>query len=78
MSAIFCINVAIKILPLSQPFLPAAISSYNVLDTALDYLKSASQKVVHKTGEFLGNKIAENIVKLNHVINENPRNIVTG
>ena len=78
MSATFCINLARKILQLSQLFLPATISTYNVLDTALDYLKTASQKVVHKTDECLENKIAENIVKTNHVSNENPRNIVAG
>ena len=45
--------------------------------------KSASKKVVHKTGEFLGNKIVDpaakskgdKIVKPKHVINENPRNV---
>ena len=78
MSATFCINLARKILQLSQLFLPATISTYNVLDKALDYLKTASQKIVRQTGECLGNKIAENIVKPNHVINENPRNIVAG
>ena len=78
MSATFCINLARKILQLSQLFLPATISTYNVLDKALDYLKTASQKIVRQTGECLGNKIAENIVKPNHLINENPRNIVAG
>ena len=78
MSATFCINLARKILQLSQLFLPATISTYNVLDKALDYLKTASQKIVRQTGECLGNKIAENIVKTNHLINENPRNIVAG
>ena len=29
-----------------------------LLDTRLDTLKTASKKVVHKTGEFLGNEIA--------------------
>ena len=37
------------------------------LDTGLDALKTASKKVVHKpaaaTGEFIGNKIADKIVK---------------
>ena len=29
------------------------------MDTGLDSKKSASLRVVHKTGEFLGNKIAD-------------------
>ena len=29
------------------------------MDTGLDSLKAASKRVVHKIGEFLGNKIAE-------------------
>ena len=33
-----------------------------VLDTGLD----ASQKVIHKAGEFIGNKIAEAITKSNY------------
>ena len=37
------------------------------------------KKVVHKaaiaTGEFIGNKIAEKIVKPKHVIDENPRSV---
>ena len=41
--------------------------------------KTASKKVVHKaaeaTGEFIGIKITDNIVKPKHVINENPRNV---
>ena len=58
-----------------------------LLHTRLDALKTASKKVVHKvaeaTGEFLGNKIADGvakskndkIVKPNHEIDENPRNV---
>ena len=54
-----------------------------LLDIGLDSLKPASKKVVHKTGEFLGNKIADalakscnnKIVKKNPVINENPRSV---
>ena len=50
-----------------------------LLDTGLDALKNASTKEVYKaaeaTGEFIGNKIAEKIVKSKHVIDENPRNI---
>ena len=38
-----------------------------LLDTGVDALKTASKKVVYKaaktTGEFIGNKIAEKIVK---------------
>ena len=49
-----------------------------LLDAGLDAFKSASRKVVHKaaeaTDEFLGNKIADKIVKPKHVIDENPRN----
>ena len=53
------------------------------MDTGLDALKTASKKAAHKTGEFLGNKIADavaelkedKIVKPKHVIDENPRNI---
>ena len=46
-----------------------------VLHTGLDSLKNSSKKVVYKTGEFLGNKIAYKIVKPKHVIDENPRNV---
>ena len=35
-----------------------------LLDTGLDSLKTASKKVVHKTGEFLGDKIADAVAKL--------------
>ena len=45
-------------------------------DTGVDALKTASKKVVHKateaTGEFIGNKIANKILKPKHVIDENP------
>ena len=44
-----------------------------LLDTGLDSLKTASKKVVDKTGEFVGNKIPDKIVKPKHVIN--PRNV---
>ena len=30
-----------------------------LLDTGLDTLKTASKKVVYKTGKFLGNKVAD-------------------
>ena len=33
------------------------------MDTGLDSLKTASKKVVDKTGEFLGNKIADAVIK---------------
>ena len=40
-----------------------------VLDTGLDVLKTTSKKVAHKaaeaTGEFIGNKIADKILKPN-------------
>ena len=53
------------------------------MDTGLDSLKTASKKVVHRTGELLGNKIADAVTKSNddkiikpkHVIDENPRNV---
>ena len=35
------------------------------MDTGLDSLKTAFKKVVHKAGEFLGNKIADTITKSN-------------
>ena len=34
-----------------------------LLHTGLDALETASKKVVHKTGEFLGNKIADAVIK---------------
>ena len=38
-------------------------NKYNkqLMDTGLDSLKTDSKKVVHKTGEFLGNKIADTV-----------------
>ena len=36
-----------------------------LLDTGLDSLKAASEKVVHKASEFLGNKTADALTKLN-------------
>ena len=36
-----------------------------LLDTGLDSLKTASKKVVHKTGEFIGSKIADAVYKSN-------------
>ena len=49
------------------------------MTTGLDLLKSASKKVVHKAGEFLGNKIADAVTKSNGVKivkpDENPRNV---
>ena len=49
----------------------------------LESLKIASKIVVHKTGEFLENKIAGAVAKLNydkivkpkHVMDDNPRNV---
>ena len=35
------------------------------MDTGLDSLKTASKKVVHKAGEYLGNKIADTVTKSN-------------
>ena len=34
-----------------------------LLDTKLDAVKTASKKVLHKAGEFLGNKIEDKIAK---------------
>ena len=35
------------------------------MHTGLDPVKAASKKVVHKAGEFLGNKIADAVTKWN-------------
>ena len=45
--------------------------------TGTNALKTASKKVIHKaaTGEFLRKKIADKIVKLKSVTDENSRNI---
>ena len=47
--------------------------------TALDALKTASEKIVHKAaearGEFIGNKITDNIVKPKPVPDANSRNV---
>ena len=47
--------------------------------TGLDAQKTTSKKVVHKAaearGEFIGNKIADKIVKPTHVIDENRINV---
>ena len=49
------------------------------MTTGLDSLKSASIKVVHKPGEFLGNKIADAVTKSNGFkivkSDENARNV---
>ena len=34
-----------------------------LLDTRLDSLKTASKKLIHKAGEFLGNKIEDAVTK---------------
>ena len=51
-----------------------------LLDVGLDDLKTVSKKTVHKpaeaTGEFIGNKIANKIVKTKHAIDGNPRNFI--
>ena len=36
-----------------------------LLDTGLDAVKTASKKLVHKAGEFIGNKIADAVTKSN-------------
>ena len=45
-----------------------------LLDKELDSLKTASKKVVHKTGEFLGNKIADAVTKSKNdkIVKEEP------
>ena len=35
------------------------------MDTGLDLLKADSNKAVHKTGEFFGNKVADTVTNLN-------------
>ena len=49
-----------------------------LLATGPDSLKTASKKVVHKPAEvaveFIGNKVADKIVKPKHVIDKNLRN----
>ena len=44
------------------------------MDTGLDSLKTASKKIVHKVGEFLGNKIADAVTKSNDdkIVKEEP------
>ena len=44
-------------------FLLFARKYKKLLDTGLDYLKIASQKVVHKANKFLGNKITDAVTK---------------
>ena len=36
-----------------------------LMDTQLDSLKTASKKVIHKAGEFLGNKTADAVTRSN-------------
>ena len=36
-----------------------------LLDTGLDSLKTASKKVVHRAGEYLGNKVADAVINSN-------------
>ena len=36
------------------------------LDTGIDTLKFASEKLVHETGGFIGNKVADTVTKLNN------------
>ena len=53
------------------------------MNTGLDALKTASKKVFHKIGEYLGSKITDavakssndKIVKPKHVSDGNPRNV---
>ena len=45
-----------------------------LLDTRVDTLKTGSKKVFHKTGEFLGNKIADAVTNLydNKIVKTKP------
>ena len=45
-----------------------------LLDTGLDSIKTTSKNVVHKTGEFLGNKIAGAVTKSsnNKIVKQEP------
>ena len=53
------------------------------MDKGLDAQKTASKKAVHKTGEFVRNKIVDAVAKLKdnkvvkpkHAIDQNPRNV---
>ena len=49
------------------------------MDTGLNAVKTGSNKVVHRAGEFLGNKIADAIAKSNNYkvakADKNPRNV---
>ena len=46
-------------------FLSFAENIKKLFDRKLGYLKFASKKAVHKTGEYLGNKIADSVTKSN-------------
>ena len=45
-----------------------------LLEAGLDSLKTASQKVVHKAGEFIRNKIADTVTKSNgdNIVKQEP------
>ena len=49
------------------------------MDTGLDPVKTTSQKIVYKAGEFIGYKIADAVTKSNNdkimKLDENPRNV---
>ena len=46
-------------------FVSFAENTKKLFDRRLGYLKFASKKAVHKTGEHLGNKIADSVTKSN-------------
>ena len=50
-----------------------------LLDAGLDALKTASKKEIHKAAEakaeFIGNKMADKIVKPKHAIDGSPENV---
>ena len=54
--------------PLLQFFLTKTKNNYDKSNTGLDALKTASKRVIHKaveaTSEFIGNKIADTVAKL--------------
>ena len=48
------------------------------MDTGLDAVKTASKKVVHKAGGFLGNKTADAVTKSNDdkIVKEEPVEVI--
>ena len=46
------------------------------MDTGLDASKTSSKRVLYKTGEFIGNKIADAVVKSNDDKNVKPKHAI--